>query len=159
MPGVLFFFQNPEYMSETFSDEMNRVLELFGRNIRSTQCHNGWSRQPTTITSRARTLYSSIANWQIPAVYSIYLILRETFTRYPRRYVKMTAELPPFLRPLDTRCADRKVYMNALFPHDRLGGSAHALWWPPTSNQHSVFIFIPGEYYFCVCASSREFMN
>ncbi|OBZ79352.1 Chromatin remodeling factor mit1 [Grifola frondosa] len=54
--------------------------------------------------------------------------------------------LPPFLKPVESRTAHSGPYYEATFPHDKLGASAHALWWPSHSNEiKTVLLFVPGN--------------
>ncbi|KZT75067.1 alpha/beta-hydrolase [Daedalea quercina L-15889] len=56
------------------------------------------------------------------------------------------AALPPFLHPAKPDRTLQEPCMNAVFPHPRLGASAHSLWWPADIEQpRIILLFIPGN--------------
>lgn len=55
----------------------------------------------------------------------------------------MSSSLPPFLRP-----TTQISHQEAVFPHEDLKGTSHALWWPSANGDipAAVLLFIPGKY-------------
>jgi hypothetical protein len=68
----------------------------------------------------------------------------------------MDSTLPPFLRAHDQSGRRNAIHQHAIFDHQDLG-SAHALWWPPTSSSSNdkltLMLFIPGAY--CLTSVKR----
>lgn len=54
--------------------------------------------------------------------------------------------LPPFLQPTQQRNTLSGPWINAIYHHDSLEASAHAIWWPSVAKDvATVLLFIPGK--------------